>query len=236
MQHRPLGRTGVSVSQFCLGTMMFGSWGNPDHDESIRIIHAALDAGINFIDTADVYGAGESEEIVGKALAGRRDDVVLATKFHNPMGEDLNQRGNSRRWIMRAVEDSLRRLGTDWIDVYQVHRPDPSTDVEETLSALTDLVRQGKVRYIGSSTFPASQIVEAQVAAPLPQSRALRHRTTSLLDPRARRRGRRSAHLRPPRHGRHVLQPPRGRLAVRPLAQGHWPAGVLARRAAPRTV
>jgi len=165
MQHRPLGRTGVSVSQFCLGTMMFGSWGNPDHDESIRIIHAALDAGINFIDTADVYGAGESEEIVGKALAGRRDDVVLATKFHNPMGEDLNQRGNSRRWIMRAFEDSLRRLGTDWIDVYQVHRPDPSTDVEETLSALTDLVRQGKVRYIGSSTFPASQIVEAQVAA-----------------------------------------------------------------------
>jgi len=165
MQHRPLGRTGVSVSQFCLGTMMFGSWGNPDHDESIRIIHAALDAGINFIDTADVYGAGESEEIVGKALAGRRDDVVLATKFHNPMGDDLNQRGNSRRWIMRAFEDSLRRLGTDWIDVYQVHRPDPSTDVEETLSALTDLVRQGKVRYIGSSTFPASQIVEAQVAA-----------------------------------------------------------------------
>jgi aryl-alcohol dehydrogenase-like predicted oxidoreductase len=165
MQHRPLGRTGVSVSQFCLGTMMFGSWGNPDHDESIRIIHAALDAGINFIDTADVYGAGESEEIVGKALAGRRDDVVLATKFHNPMGEDLNQRGNSRRWIMRAVEDSLRRLGTDWIDVYQVHRPDPGTDVEETLSALTDLVRQGKVRYLGSSTFPASQIVEAQVAA-----------------------------------------------------------------------
>ncbi len=165
MEHRPLGRTGVSVSQLCLGTMMFGSWGNPDHEESIRIIQAALDAGINFIDTADVYSAGESEEIVRKALACRRDDVVLATKFHNPMGEDLNQRGNSRRWIMRAVEDSLRRLGTDWIDLYQVHRPDPSTDVEETLSALTDLVRQGKVRYLGSSTFPASQIVEAQVAA-----------------------------------------------------------------------
>ena len=236
MQHRPLGRTGVSVSQFCLGTMMFGSWGNPDHDESIRIIHAALDAGINFIDTADVYGAGESEEIVGKALAGRRDDVVLATKFHNPMGEDLNQRGNSRRWIMRAVEDSLRRLGTDWIDVYQVHRPDPSTDVEETLSALTDLVRQGKIRYIGSSTFPASQIVEAQVAAPRPQSRALRHRATPLLHPCARRRGRCPAHLRPPRHRRHVLQPARGRLAIRPLAQRHRPAGVLARRAAPRTV
>jgi aryl-alcohol dehydrogenase-like predicted oxidoreductase len=152
MELQPLGRTGVQVSGFCLGAMMFGAWGNPDHDESIAIIHAALDAGINFIDTADVYGAGESEEIVGKALAGgRRDDVVLATKFHNPMGEDPNQRGNSRRWIVRAVEDSLRRLNTDWIDLYQVHRLDPATDVEETLSALDDLVHQGKVRYIGSS-------------------------------------------------------------------------------------
>lgn len=165
VQHRPLGRTGVSVSQLCLGAMMFGSWGNPDHEECIRIIHTALDAGINVVDTADVYGAGESEEIVGKALAGRRDDVVLATKFHNPMGDDPNQRGNSRRWIVRAVEDSLRRLRTDWIDLYQVHRPDPSTDIEETLSALTDLVHQGKVRYIGSSTFPASHVVEAQWAA-----------------------------------------------------------------------
>ena len=146
--------------------MMFGAWGNPDHDESIRIIHAALDAGINFIDTADVYGHGESEEIVGKALAGgRRDDIILATKFHNAMGEDPNQQGNSRRWIIRAVEDSLRRLGTDWIDLYQVHRIDPRTDIEETLSALSDLVHQGKVRYIGSSTFPASQIVEAQWVA-----------------------------------------------------------------------
>jgi aryl-alcohol dehydrogenase-like predicted oxidoreductase len=166
MELRPLGRTGVQVSGFCLGAMMFGAWGNPDHDESIGIIHAALDAGINFIDTADVYGAGESEEIVGKALAGgRRDDVVLATKFHNPMGDDPNRRGNSRRWIVRAVEDSLRRLKTDWIDLYQVHRPDPGTDIEETLSALDDLVHQGKVRYIGSSTFPASQIVEAQWTA-----------------------------------------------------------------------
>src|SRR5918911_799071 len=166
MELRPLGRTGVSVSQFCLGAMMFGAWGNPDHDESIKIIHTALDAGLTFIDTADVYGAGESEEIVGKALAnGRRDDVVLATKFHNPMGDDPNRRGNSRRWIMRALEDSLRRLDTDWIDLYQVHRPDPVTDIEETLSALTDLVRQGKVRYLGSSTFPASQIVEAQWVA-----------------------------------------------------------------------
>jgi aryl-alcohol dehydrogenase-like predicted oxidoreductase len=163
MEHRQLGRTGVSVSKFCLGAMMFGAWGNPDHDESIRIIHAALDAGINFIDTADVYGQGESEEIVAKALArGPRDDVILATKFHNAMGDDPNQRGNSRRWIVRAAEDSLRRLGTDWIDLYQVHRIDPRTDIEETLSALSDLVQQGKVRYIGSSTFPASQIVEAQ--------------------------------------------------------------------------
>src|SRR5215212_1166702 len=166
MELRSLGHTGVSVSQFCLGAMMFGAWGNTDHDESIRIIHRALDAGINFIDTADVYGAGESEQIVGKALAGgRRDDIVLATKFHNPMGEDPNERGNSRRWIMRAVEDSLRRLGTDWIDLYQVHRPDPGTDIEETLGALTDLVHQGKVRYLGGSTFPASAIVEAQWAA-----------------------------------------------------------------------
>jgi aryl-alcohol dehydrogenase-like predicted oxidoreductase len=166
MEHRPLGRTGVSVSKLCLGAMMFGAWGNPDHDESIRIIHTALDAGINFIDTADVYAQGESEEIVGKALAGgRRDDVILATKFHGAMGSDPNQQGSSRRWIIREVEDSLRRLGTDWIDLYQVHRPRIDTGIEETLSALSDLVHQGKVRYIGSSTFPASQIVEAQWVA-----------------------------------------------------------------------
>jgi aryl-alcohol dehydrogenase-like predicted oxidoreductase len=166
MEHRTLGRTGVKVSPLCLGAMMFGAWGNPDHDESIRIIHRALDAGINFIDTADVYSRGESEEIVGKALSGgRRDDVVLATKFHGEMGEGPNQKGNSRLWITRAVEDSLRRLRTDHIDLYQVHRPEDDTDVEETLSALSDLVRAGKVRYIGSSTFPASQIVEAQWAA-----------------------------------------------------------------------
>jgi aryl-alcohol dehydrogenase-like predicted oxidoreductase len=167
MEHRQLGRTGVSVSKLCLGTMMFGAWGNPDHDESIRIIHRALDAGINFLDTADVYSQGESEEIVGKALTGgRRDDVVLATKVHFPMSEqDPNHRGNSRRWIIREVEDSLRRLGTDWIDLYQIHRPEPDTDIEETLGALTDLVQHGKVRYIGSSTFPASAIVEAQWAA-----------------------------------------------------------------------
>jgi aryl-alcohol dehydrogenase-like predicted oxidoreductase len=165
MEYRPLGRTGVQVSKLCLGTMMFGAWGNTDHDDSIGIIHAALDAGVNFVDTADVYSAGESEEIVGKALKGRRDDVVLATKFFMPMGEDPNSGGTSRRWIVRAVEDSLRRLRTDWIDLYQVHRPAPGTDVEETLGALTDLVQQGKVRYIGSSSYSGSQIVEAQWAA-----------------------------------------------------------------------
>jgi aryl-alcohol dehydrogenase-like predicted oxidoreductase len=165
MDHRPLGRSGVSVSKMCLGAMMFGSWGNPDHDESIRIIQAALDAGINFVDTADVYGEGESEEIVGKALVGRRDDVILATKFHGAMGADPNQQGASRRWIIREVESSLRRLQTDWIDLYQIHRPRTDTDIEETLGALTDLVRQGKVRYIGHSTFPASQIVEARWVA-----------------------------------------------------------------------
>jgi aryl-alcohol dehydrogenase-like predicted oxidoreductase len=166
MEHRTLGRTGIKVSPLCLGAMMFGAWGNPDHDESIRVIHAALDKGINFIDTADVYARGESEEIVGKALAGgKRDNVVLATKFHGNMGDDPNEFGNSRRWITRAVDDSLRRLKTDWIDLYQVHRPEADTDIDETLGALSDLVRAGKVRNIGSSTFPAYQIVEAQWVA-----------------------------------------------------------------------
>ena len=162
MNYRTLGRTGIQVSPYCLGAMMFGAMGNPDHDDSIRIIHQALDAGINFIDTADVYSNGESEVIVGKALKGRRDDVVLASKVHFPMGDDPNHRGNSRRWIIAAVEHSLRRLQTDHLDLYQVHRPDPTVDVEETLSALSDLVHSGKVRAIGSSTFPASEIVEAQ--------------------------------------------------------------------------
>ena len=165
MEHRPFGRTGVRVSPLCLGAMMFGGWGNPDHDESIAVIHAALDAGINFIDTADVYSRGESEEIVAKAIQGRRDDVVLATKVHGTMGDDANMQGNSRRWIIRECEESLRRLDTDHIDLYQIHRPEPGTDIEETLGALSDLVHQGKVRYLGSSTYPASQIVEAQWAA-----------------------------------------------------------------------
>ncbi len=165
MHYRSLGRTGLKVSPLCLGAMMFGSWGNPDHDDSIKVIHAALDAGINFIDTADVYSGGESEEIVGKALKGRRDEVVLATKFFAPMGDTPNTGGGSRFWIMKECENSLRRMGTDHIDLYQVHRPDPSVDIDETLGALSDLVHQGKVRYLGSSTFPASEIVEAQWTA-----------------------------------------------------------------------
>jgi len=165
MELRTLGRTGVEVSSLCLGAMMFGAWGTTDHDESIRIIHRALDAGINFVDTADVYSQGESEEIVGKALAGRRDEVVLATKFHGRMGDGPNRGGNSRRWIFQEVEASLRRLQTDYIDVYQAHRPDPGCGVDETLGALTDLVRAGKIRYFGSSTFPAEEIVEAHWTA-----------------------------------------------------------------------
>ena len=165
MEYRTLGRTGIKVSHLCLGSMMFGAWGNSDHAECVRIIHTALESGINFVDTADVYSAGESEQIVGRALRGHRDEVVLATKFHGRMGEDRNMGGNSRRWIVKAVEDSLRRLETDWIDLYQVHRPDPSCDIDETLAALSDLVHAGKVRAIGSSTFPAEEIVEAQWVA-----------------------------------------------------------------------
>lgn len=169
MEYRNLGHTGMYVSPLCLGAMMFGAWGEPDHDASVAIIHSALDAGINFVDTADLYSQGESETIVGKALRGRRDDVILATKFHGPMdvpmgapGGDPNQRGNSRRWVIREVESSLRRLQTDWIDLYQVHRPDTGTDDDETIAALTDLQQQGKIRAFGSSTFPAYRMVEDQ--------------------------------------------------------------------------
>ncbi|MGH8961591.1 MAG: aldo/keto reductase [Jatrophihabitantaceae bacterium] len=161
MRYRTLGRTGIKVSPFALGAMMFGAIGNPDHGESIRIIHRALDAGINFIDTADLYSRGESEEIVGKALQSRRADVVLATKARMPMSEDPNHQGASRRWLVRALEDSLRRLGTDYVDVYQIHRPDPDTDIEETLAALTDLQRAGKIRVFGTSCLPASEIIRA---------------------------------------------------------------------------
>ena len=166
MDYRPLGRTGVSVSQLCLGAMMFGAFGNADHDDAVQIIHRALDAGINFIDTADGYSAGESELVVGKALAGgRRENVVVAVKFGVPFGEDPNQRGASRRWITVAVEGSLRRLQTDWIDLYQVGVPDPNTDIDETLGALSDLVQAGKIRSFGASKVPASEIVEAQWTA-----------------------------------------------------------------------
>jgi aryl-alcohol dehydrogenase-like predicted oxidoreductase len=165
MRYRILGGTGIEVSVHCLGTMMFGAVGNTDHDDCVRIVHAALDQGINFVDTADMYSAGESEEIVGKALRGRRDDVVLATKVHFRMGEGLNRSGNSRRWILKEVEESLKRLRTDWIDLYQIHRPDHTTDIEETLSVLSDLVRQGKIRAFGCSTFPAEDIVEAHHVA-----------------------------------------------------------------------
>ena len=165
MKYRTLGRTGIKVSPYCLGAMMFGGIANSDHEDSIRIIHKALDFGINFIDTADRYSNGESEEIVGKALKGQREKIVLATKVHGPMGEDPNQQGSSRRWVTEAIEGSLRRLQTDHIDLYQMHRPSPDTDIEETLSVLTDLMREGKVRAIGSSSFPASEIVEAQWVA-----------------------------------------------------------------------
>ncbi|MEO1061189.1 MAG: aldo/keto reductase [Actinomycetota bacterium] len=163
--HRVLGRTGIRVSRFGLGTMVLGAWGNTDLAACHRIIHRALDAGINLVDTADMYGAGENEEIVGAALVGRRDDVLLATKFHHPMGDDPNRRGNSRRWVRRAVEDSLRRLGTDRIDLYQVHRPDPDTAIDETVGVLSDLVREGKILAWGTSTFPAAELVEAVWAA-----------------------------------------------------------------------
>jgi aryl-alcohol dehydrogenase-like predicted oxidoreductase len=164
VHYRTLGRTGMKVSPYALGTLMFAtSIGNPDPDDSVRIIHKALDAGINLVDTADAYE--DSEEIVGKALKGRREHVVLATKVSRSMGTDPNQQGSSRRWITTAVEGSLRRLQTDYIDVYQIQRPDPTTDIEETLSVLTDLVRAGKVRAFGSSTTPASDIVEAQWVA-----------------------------------------------------------------------
>jgi aryl-alcohol dehydrogenase-like predicted oxidoreductase len=179
VEYRPFGRTGVQVSNLTLGAMNFGPAGNPDHEDGIRIIHRALDEGINVIDTADVYSQGESEEVVGKALEGRRDDVFLATKVHGQIGTDRNHRGNSRRWIAQAVEHSLRRLRTDWIDLYQVHRPEPDTDFDETLGALSDLVRAGKIRYIGTSTYEPSAIVEGQWLA----ERRLRERVVAEQPP-----------------------------------------------------
>lgn len=165
MQYRTLGRTGVQVSTLALGAMNFGRIGNTTQEEATAIVDAALEAGVNVVDTADAYSAGQSEEMVGRAIQGRRDDLVLATKAFLPMGEERNHRGSSRRWLVTALEDSLRRLGVDHVDLYQVHRWDPTTSDEETLSALTDLQRAGKIRYFGSSTYPAYRIVEAQWAA-----------------------------------------------------------------------
>ncbi|MEU3182971.1 aldo/keto reductase [Streptomyces sp. NPDC006923] len=165
MQYRTLGRTGAQVSSLALGAMNFGRIGRTTQEEATAIVDAALEGGINVIDTADMYGDGESEEMVGKAIAGRRDDIVLATKATMPMGEERNHRGSSRRWLVTALDNSLRRLGVDHIDLYQIHRWDPSTSDEETLSALTDLQRAGKIRYFGSSTFPAYRLVQAQWAA-----------------------------------------------------------------------
>jgi aryl-alcohol dehydrogenase-like predicted oxidoreductase len=167
VEYRNLGKSGLKVSPLCLGAMMFGSWGNPDHEDSIRIIHRALDAGINFVDTANGYSEGESEVIVGKALKDRREGTVLATKVWAPVGPGPNQRGLSRKAIQEQLENSLRRLGTDVIDLYQIHRPDPTTPIEETLSTLSDLVRQGKVRYLGLSTnhYEGSALWEKRFAA-----------------------------------------------------------------------
>lgn len=201
MQYRTLGKTGIKVSPYALGSLMFATRvGNPDPADSIRVIHKALDTGINLIDTADAYE--DSEEIVGAALKGRRNDVVLAMKFSRPMGEDPNRRGASRRWIVTAVEDSLRRLQTDYVDLYQVHRFDPDTDIEETLSALTDLIRSGKVRAIGSSNTPASDIVEAQWVAERRGLARFSHRATALLDPESRHRNRSPASASALWHGR----------------------------------
>lgn len=161
MDYRLLGRTGMRVSPLGLGTMLFGAWGNRDRGECAAMLSMALDAGINLVDCADVYADGESESIVGEALGGRREDVILATKVYGPMGDDVNRRGGSRRWILRACDDSLRRLRTDWIDLYQLHQPDHATDIDETLGAMSDLVRAGKVRCIGTSNFQAEEIVEA---------------------------------------------------------------------------
>ena len=238
MEYRPLGRTGVHVSKLCLGTMMFGAWGNADHDDSIRIIHSALDAGINFVDTADVYSAGESEEIVGKALKGRRDDVVLATKLGVPMDEDLNHRGGSRRWIITEVENSLRRLGTDWIDLYQLHRPDAHTDIDETLGALTDLVQRGQGPLHRLVLVLRRRDRRGAVGGARAAPGALPHRAAAVLDPRPRHRARRAPDRPAARHGHPHLQPARRRLAVGKLERRQLTdlAGAAAARRALRHV
>lgn len=165
MQHRTLGRTGVRVSSLALGAMNFGKLGRTSQDEVTAMVDAALDGGINLINTADMYSQGQSEEMVGKAIAGRRDDIVLATTVGLPMSNEPNHHGSSRRWLVTELENSLRRLGVDHVDLYQIHRWDPSTSDEETLSTLTDLQHAGKIRYFGTSTFPAYRLVQSQWAA-----------------------------------------------------------------------
>ena len=220
MDYRPLGRTGVQVSPLCLGAMMFGPWGNDDRTDSIRIIHRALDAGINFVDTADVYSGGVSEEIVGEALHGRRDDVVLATKFFMPMSDDPNQRGGSRRWIMREVENSLRRLKTDYIDLYQVHRPSPDTDVAG------DARRPHRPRPAGQGPLPRLIVVlgladrRGAVGVTRSPPGKVRHRAAAVLDPDARHRGGRAPYDPAARDGLAHVQPVGWRMAVGAVAQG----------------
>ena len=219
MKYRTLGRTGIKVSPYALGALMFAtSIGNPDHDDSIRIIHKALDAGINLIDTADSYG--DSEEVVGKALKGRRDGVVLATKFGRPMGDDPNQQGTSRRWIMTAVENSLRRLQTDHIDLYQIHRPDPATDIEETLSALSDLIHSGKVRVIGRVHDARLRHRRSPVGRRAARPGTVPHRAAALLDPQPRHRARGAAGRAALRDGHPGVGPARAGDAHRPGPQG----------------
>ena len=230
MQYRTLGRTGVQVSTLVLGAMNFGSIGRTTQDEVTAMVDAALEGGINLIDTADMYSQGESEEMVGKAIAGRRDDIVLATKASLPMGDERNHQGSSRRWLVTELDNSLRRLGVDHVDLYQIHRWDPSTSDEETLSALTDLQRAGKIRYFGSSTFPAYRIVQAAVGRPGEPPEPLRHRAAQLLDPAARDRDPRAARDRAVRTRRAGVEPAGLGLAVGRDPRGpgnhHQPLGV----------
>ena len=210
----------MQVSRFGLGTMVLGVWGNRDLAECARIIQRAIDAGINLIDTADVYGAGENELIVGRAIAGRRDDVVLATKFHGSMGDDVNRQGNSRRWVMRAIDESLRRLDVDHVDLYQIHRPDPATPIEETVGALDDLVRAGKIRYWGTSTFPADRDRRGAMGGGPTQRHRAAHRAAAVLDPLPAHRTRGPAGVSAPRHRGDHVEPAVGWLADRQVPSG----------------
>ena len=229
MEYRNLGRTGVKVSPLCLGAMMFGAWGEPDHDKSIRIIHTALDAGINFVDTADVYSQGENEEIVGKALKGRRDDIVLATKFHGQMGDEINHQGNSRRWIIQEVENSLRRLDTDYIDLYQVHRPARGHRRRGDAVGADGPRPRGQDPLLRLLDVPGVADRRGAVGGARARPGALQDRAAAVQHPGARDRGRRPPHRAAPRHGRDPVEPARRRVAERQVPQGPGHAGVDAR-------